>query len=96
MRADELPLNQDKLLDLDTRQQDKKQAEIQQKIANVLKQANDQKLSERQIKMLMQRLEADVFRIGDQYTARAATEVTYKSVNDLKPKNYIRDCNFSK
>ena len=72
MRADELPLNQEKLIDLDTRQQDRKQAEIQRKIAGVLKQANDQKLSERQIKMLMQRLEADVFRVGEQYTARAA------------------------
>ena len=41
MRADELPLNQEKLIDLDTRLQDKKQAEIQQKIASVLKQAND-------------------------------------------------------
>lgn len=41
MRADELPLNQEKLIDLDTRLQDKKQAEIQRKIASVLKQAND-------------------------------------------------------
>ena len=46
MRADELPLNQEKLVDLDMRQQDRKEAEIQQKIASVLKQANDQKLSD--------------------------------------------------
>lgn len=46
--------------------------------------------------MLMQRLEADVFRVGEQYTARAATEASYKSVNDLKPKKYLRDCNFGK